>query len=343
MLKKFFEFLSNLFGNLFGSKQKKVVKQQTPPRIQETEDLPQDGSEILPDTTIIIYNEHDSMPDNNSPTSGNATSGDSGGQTNTQHTTETESIPPREHGETTTSTAGAEATTEVEAGTENAGQAPSTTSQQTETPTATNHKPRYLWCLDNGHGKKTAGKRSPELDSGERFYEYEFNRDIVRRIIDKLEPAGVKFFNVVPEIDVDNFLEERVRRANHKRSDIPKIFLSIHSNAAPALPGKWASQNIHGIETWFFHGSRKGRILSGIFQKHLVEATGWNSRNIKSQPEKQFFVLRKTNMTAVLTENGFYNNKNQCIELLKGEIRQKIADAHVAAILEIEKSDILGL
>ncbi len=335
MLKKFFEFFSNLFGNLFGSKQKKVVAQKTPPKVQETEDLPQDGSEILPDTTVVIYNEHDGViPGKNQPEAGGTTSGGNGGQTTAQPPSETGSVPQQEHSGTTASHA-AEA--------ENAGQAPSTTSQQAETPTATNHKPRYLWCLDNGHGKKTAGKRSPELDSGERFYEYEFNRDIVRRIIDKLEPTGVKFFNVVPEVDVDNFLEERVRRANHKRSDIPKIFLSVHSNAAPAPPGKWASPNIHGIETWFFHNSKKGRTLSGIFQKHLINATGWNSRNIKSQPEKQFFVLRKTNMIAVLTENGFYNNKKQCKELLKDEIRQKIADAHVKSILEIEKSGISGL
>ena len=45
-------------------------------------------------------------------------------------------------------------------------------------------------------------------------------------------------------------------------------------------------------------------------------------------------------MPAVLTENGFYNNKEECKLLLQDDIRQKIADAHVAAILEIEKNGI---
>ena len=41
-------------------------------------------------------------------------------------------------------------------------------------------------------------------------------------------------------------------------------------------------------------------------------------------------------MTAILTENGFYNNLSEATELLKDEIKEKIADAHVNAILEVE-------
>ena len=51
------------------------------------------------------------------------------------------------------------------------------------------------WCLDNGHGKKTAGKRSPVFDDGEtQLFEYEFNRDIVRRIIIELDKVGVQYY-----------------------------------------------------------------------------------------------------------------------------------------------------
>ena len=47
-----------------------------------------------------------------------------------------------------------------------------------------------------------------------------------------------------------------------------------------------------------------------------------------------------TRMTAVLTENGFYNNKKEALNLMKEEVRQQIADAHVAAILEIEENGL---
>ncbi len=45
-------------------------------------------------------------------------------------------------------------------------------------------------------------------------------------------------------------------------------------------------------------------------------------------------------MPAALTENVFYNNKEEAAELMKPEVSQKIAVAHVEAILEIEKSGL---
>jgi len=173
-----------------------------------------------------------------------------------------------------------------------------------ETPTENSkpHTQRYLWCLDNGHGSKTAGKRSPKLEDGRQLLEYRFNRDIVRRIEILLKRIGVAYFIVVPEVDTDNFLQGRVNRANQKTSSLPKLFVSIHANAAPAPFGKWSAPSISGIETWFYHNSRRG----------------------------------KTGMTAVLTENGFYNNKAECIRLLSDEVRDQIAQAHVDAIMEVE-------
>ena len=43
-------------------------------------------------------------------------------------------------------------------------------------------------------------------------------------------------------------------------------------------------------------------------------------------------------MPSILTENGFYNNKKQALDLMKDEVRQLIADAHVEAIMEIEEN-----
>ncbi len=199
-----------------------------------------------------------------------------------------------------------------------------------EKPTAP--RQRYLWCLDNGHGKLTAGKRSPKLSDGERFFEYEFNRKIVKGIIKALKKHGVRYYNVVPEVNVDNFLKGRVLRANNVPSDIPKIFLSVHANAGP---GTWTSAK--GLETWYFHGSRTGRKLAAVFQQQLVNQLGWTNRGIKSQATKQFYVLRRTNMPAVLTENGFYNNRKEVYQLLDKDIQQKVITAHVDAILYFEK------
>ncbi len=206
-------------------------------------------------------------------------------------------------------------------------------------PEKPRHKKRYTWCLDNGHGRFTAGKRSPKFEDGNRFFEYEFNRDIVKRVIVKLDEVGVDYFNVVPEVDTDNFLKGRVDRANAYQSDLPKLFVSIHSNAAPAESSEhWAVPGAKGAETWYYTGSSRGRKLASIFQKHIVNYTGMVNRGLKST--KKLYVIKNTSMSACLTENGFYNHKAETLELMKDEVRQSIADAHIAAILEIEKNGL---
>ncbi len=320
MLKKLVDFFKNLFSGLFGSKDKEVKEPNIEdlPEIEETE--PQDGSEIRPDSVVVVVKETDPVIIDDNPVEEPTGNDPSTDPTTTTPDPVTEDPP----------VVVEEPVVVVED--------PPIVTEPTEVKPL--HKARYLWCIDNGHGQKTKGKRSPKFDNGDQLLEYKFNRDIVKRIIKSLDEIGVKSFNVVPEVDTDNFLQGRVDRANKKQSELPKLFLSVHSNAAPAKPGKWSDPKISGIETWYFHNSSRGRKVAAIFQKHLVKDLGWKNRHIKSRPTKQFYVLRKTSMTAVLTENGFYNNKEECKLLLKDKTRQKIADAHVKAILEIEKKGI---
>jgi len=206
------------------------------------------------------------------------------------------------------------------------------------TPT---HQPRFLWILDNGHGKKTKGKRSPKWADGKQLLEYEFNRAIVKKIMEALDKKGVKYHNLIPEVDVDNILKTRVARANKLKvnSKLPTIYVSIHSNAGPEnQPGKWTAAK--GIETWYYRTSMSGRKIARVFQRHLIKKTNWVNRDVRTGIG--FYVLKHTHMPAVLTENGFFNNKKEGRKLLEEETRQLIADAHVNAILEIEKHGIKG-
>ncbi len=348
MLQKLIDFFKSLFGG--GSSKPKTPPRPTPtpttktfptdidlPEVDDNE--PQDGSEITPDTAVVVVKADDPIiadepiieeppvvepPVVEEPVIDDPVIDDPVVDVPAED-------PPVVIGDGdmggSSSSTGSGTTTSDETNTEVSDDQPK-------------HKPRYLWCIDNGHGKKTRGKRSPKLENGKQLLEYEFNRDVVGRIIKALNDKGVETYNVVPEVDVDNFLSERVARANTKSSKRPKLFVSVHANAAPAPMGKWSDPSINGIETWYYHGNSRGRRLAAIFQKHLIKATGWKNRQLKSRPTNQFYVLRNTSMTAVLTENGFYNNKAQCKELLKDSVRQKIADAHVAAIMEVEEKGI---
>ena len=334
MLLKIIDFFKSLFSG-FGTTKRPGTTPKPPPTTSyptshlpianETE--PQDGSEITADTAVVVVHESDPIILTNDPIDATAVDG-----VEEEEPTVTETEPPAPPVPDPTPTTPA-VDTEPEPTTDT-----TTPTEVTKPPKP--HKARFLWCLDNGHGKKTRGKRSPKLEDGRQFLEYEFNRDIVKRMTKILDKKGVKYFNVVPEEDVDNFLEERVSRANAKTSSLPKLFVSIHANAAPAPLGKWSDPKVSGIETWYYHNNTRGRKIAAIFQKHLIDATGWKNRHIKSRPTNQFYVLRNTRMTAILTENGFYNNKAECLELFKSSVRDKIAKAHVDAILEIEKEGV---
>lgn len=311
MLSKLLEAIKSLFSSLFGGgNSPKTTDTKTPPTTEEETLIPQDGSEITPDTVVVIANEMDSIE---------VIPGEPDAGFDEDIFKDNEDDP---------STTVPDTKPEPE--------------PEPEEETPAKPKGRYLWCLDNGHGQQTKGKRSPVFDDGStQLLEYEFNRDIIKRIMAQLDEHEVSYFNVVPEVDIDDFLQGRVDRANDFQTELPKLFVSVHSNAAPARSSKdWGADSISGIETWHYHNSKRGQKLASVFQRHLIEQTGWKNRHLKSRPNSQFFVLRKTKMTAVLTENGFYNNKKEAQELMKDEVRQKIADAHVAAILEIEKNGL---
>ena len=52
--------------------------------------------------------------------------------------------------------------------------------------------------------------------------------------------------------------------------------------------------------------------------------------------EAAFYVLRKTKMPAILSENFFMTNKRECDLLLTPEFRDRIANCHFKMIQKIE-------
>jgi N-acetylmuramoyl-L-alanine amidase len=196
-----------------------------------------------------------------------------------------------------------------------------------ETPPRTPH----TWILDAGHGPRTAGKRSPVLPDGRQLIEWEWNRRVLDRII---ELAGDEFdirVTIPDPARTGDDLQRRCDAANSVRTELPRVFVSIHSNAAPTpRPGLWAPPS--GVEVWHFHTSRKGMQLAQVFLAHLVERTGRRDRKIKSKPFGQFKVLTGTHMPAILTEGGFYTNREECELMLTDAYMDAVALAHVEAM-----------
>jgi len=196
--------------------------------------------------------------------------------------------------------------------------------------TSANSKGKLLWILDNGHGVDTPGKRSPMLMDGRQFREYLFNREVVNQMIAMLGASGFRAHQLVPEVQ-DIPLSERVIRANALNQTHICVLVAVHSNAY----GDGRRFTVpRGIETYYYEGSDAGRRIAEMFQENLVQVTGWRNRGIR---RGNFRIIRETVMPAILTENGFYTNREQCEYLLDPAWRTRIAEAHVEAIREIEE------
>lgn len=191
-------------------------------------------------------------------------------------------------------------------------------------------KSRFTWILDNGHGINTQGKRSLRLPDGRQFFEYRFNREIVSNMIFLLDRKGYNSYQLVPE-EKDIPLTTRIERANWLALHKPCVLVSVHSNAYG--DGKKFTVP-RGIETFYAESSPGSRMLAEFFQDNLVQSLGWRDRGAKTA---SFAILQKTNMPAILTETGFYSNREQLEYLLDPDYRIMIAEAHVEAIEEIEE------
>ena len=203
---------------------------------------------------------------------------------------------------------------------------------------------RYTWLLDPGHGGiidgvyQTAGKRSPRFPDGSVLYEGEFNRDVVKRIVELCSDNGIKCVNLV-DTEEDISLRHRVTKANLlHRENRNSIYVSVHSNAFGN--GRDFNQ-AKGICTFHHFKSNNGKKLAEILQKWLAELTPFRNRGIRSNDSwANFYVLRKTHMPAVLSENGFMTNFDDATALMDPNVRQGIANAHFAMIQEIEENGL---
>lgn len=188
-------------------------------------------------------------------------------------------------------------------------------------------KPIFL--LDNGHGVNTPGKRSPKWKDGTQLFEFEFNRDIVKRIAKGLDLLAINYKILVPE-EIDISLGERVRRANAVKGG---ILISVHANAGGGSgfeiytsPGKTQSDD---IATTFCQEAEKS---FPEFKMRFDKSDG--------DPDKEadFFVLTKSNCPAILTENLFMDNEQDCKFIMSESGRKRIADYHINSIKKIHQS-----
>ena len=205
--------------------------------------------------------------------------------------------------------------------------------------------PNLIVCLDNGHASSTPGKRSSYLCSGVlpplELYEYDFNRKVTAVLQKKLEQNGITVFMVCPERDKDISLTTRYTRANNfvaKNPGKKGLLISVHANAHG--DGKsWT--NARGWCAYTTKGQNNSDKLAEclyeeaeriFLSKKLSIRTDFTDKD--RDWESNFTIIYGANMPAVLTENFFYTNVDDCAYLLTAQGIEDIAEVHYQAILK---------
>lgn len=191
--------------------------------------------------------------------------------------------------------------------------------------------------IDPGHGIDTPGKRSPDG----KFREYLWNRQVADLLLDRLTAMGIDAFLVVTETN-DVPLRNRVIRINSfcNRFGAPNVLLvSIHANAA-GDGSAWM-----GAKGWSCY-TTKGKTESDSLAECLYDAfeSEFPERKIRKDMsdgdrdwEEDFCVIKKSRCPAVLLENFFYDNREECAWLLLEGTKVRIADAIVAGLKKFLK------
>lgn len=185
--------------------------------------------------------------------------------------------------------------------------------------------------IDNGHGEGVKGKRSPDGS----LLEWEWTREVAALVDKGLKTKGINSILLVPETQ-DISLTERCRRANifcQKYGKINVLLLSLHLNAA-GNGSEW--KDATGFSSWVAKvASQKSKDFAAMCTESAHKRGLKGNRCVPACKywSSNFSIITNTACPAVLTENLFMDNKQECEWLKKAENKQLIADLHIEAIM----------
>src|SRR3989475_12431674 len=165
--------------------------------------------------------------------------------------------------------------------------------------------------IDAGHGGHDRGGIP-----GQRIAEKEMTLDVARRLKSVLTANGYRVV-MTRESDVFVPLPTRVAIANSYRN---AIFVCIHFNSTKRA-------GADGIETYFY--SRDSLPLASAVHYFVAGGAPSSNRGVR---RRGYYVLRKTNIPAVLVECGFLTNPTEAAYAQTASYREKLAEEIAAGV-----------
>lgn len=151
--------------------------------------------------------------------------------------------------------------------------------------------------INPGHDVK---RDSGAVNGTTALREADVTLSVAKKVEGYLEAVGYKVVIVQ-----SNELEDIVDQANKSNAD---LFVSIHCNS-------FSDPQANGTETYYYNGSQNGKRLAGLVQNQLVGEFGLFDRGVKTAG---YYVIKYTDMPAILTELAFISNMKEA-ELLATE------------------------
>lgn len=173
---------------------------------------------------------------------------------------------------------------------------------------------RVVVVLDPGHGGPDPGA----VGIGG-LSEIDIVDPVANRVAELLRESGVEpILTRTGNYDLD--LDPRVDLANRIQAN---LFVSIHANAI-----SMSRPDVNGIETYYY---QSGDRLAETIHASLIDATGSNDRGVRTA---RFYVLRYTDMPAVLLELGFVTGDQDAPRLRNPDYQETLARSIARGILE---------
>jgi N-acetylmuramoyl-L-alanine amidase len=172
---------------------------------------------------------------------------------------------------------------------------------------------KKIVVIDAGHGGRDPGTVRDNVQ------EKDINLNIAKKLQAHLEEGGATV--LITRLDDAGLAEsksgdmrERRQIANTGNAD---IFVSIHQNSL-------ASANVRGAQVFYFNESDNSKKLSEFIQYHLKEFVDPENR-FQAKANSNYYVLKQTEMPAVLVECGFLSNPGERAKLLTDEYQERLA------------------
>lgn len=184
-------------------------------------------------------------------------------------------------------------------------------------PLASTKKP--LVIIDPGHGGQDPGT----IGIGG-IQEKNVVLPISLDVVEELKKQGIEV-RLTRDQDYFISLEGRTDMANEVNAD---LFVSIHANAI-----NLSRPDVSGLETYYY---QSGRRLAEIIHYNILNSVDIQDRNIR---RARFYVLRHSEMPAVLVEVGFLTGAEDASNLKNPEHRRQMAKAIARGIVQYIKEN----